>query len=254
MIRHNIKVAFRNLWKYKGQTLISVIGLAVGFACFAMATLWIRYEMTYDSFQKNADQLFLINFKDNSANNKTNGLMHRTAAPLVPYLKKTFPEIANATKLVRQNTEVEIGDFKMKMNVLLTDSAFLEMFGIKVVEGNGDFMIPESRKIAVTQEKARQMFGKESPVGKTVKADGEYTIGAVITGINHSNYPFDMLSAYDPQLFLYGNIVIELFSGIDAGVFGKKLHEHKDAFSFGLQYPENRAMISNRWRISLELL
>jgi uncharacterized membrane protein YccC len=38
MIKHYLKVAFRNMWKYKGQTLISVMRLAVGFACFAMAT------------------------------------------------------------------------------------------------------------------------------------------------------------------------------------------------------------------------
>jgi hypothetical protein len=74
MIKHYFKVAFRNLWKYKSQTFVSVVGLAVGFACFAMATLWIRYEMTYDSFQKNADRLFLLSLKDKSAANTTNGL------------------------------------------------------------------------------------------------------------------------------------------------------------------------------------
>lgn len=39
MIRHYLKVAFRNTWKYKKQTLISMVGLASGFACFAPATL-----------------------------------------------------------------------------------------------------------------------------------------------------------------------------------------------------------------------
>jgi len=48
------------MWKYKSQTLISLIGLAVGFTCFALATLWIRYELTYDSFHKNAKQMYVI--------------------------------------------------------------------------------------------------------------------------------------------------------------------------------------------------
>ena len=60
MFIHYLKIAFRNLWKYKSQTLISVIGLAVGFTCFALATLWIRYEMTYDSFHKNAKQMYFL--------------------------------------------------------------------------------------------------------------------------------------------------------------------------------------------------
>ena len=47
MIRHYFKIAFRNLLKYKGQTIISIIGLAMGFTCFALTVLWIRYEMTF---------------------------------------------------------------------------------------------------------------------------------------------------------------------------------------------------------------
>ena len=39
MFTHNLKIAFRNMRKYFNQTLISVIGLAVGFTCFALATL-----------------------------------------------------------------------------------------------------------------------------------------------------------------------------------------------------------------------
>ena len=31
MIKHYLKVAFRNLIKYKTQSLVSIIGLAVGF-------------------------------------------------------------------------------------------------------------------------------------------------------------------------------------------------------------------------------
>ena len=33
MIKHYLKVAFRNLIKYKTQSLVSIIGLAVGFTC-----------------------------------------------------------------------------------------------------------------------------------------------------------------------------------------------------------------------------
>ena len=45
MITHNLKVAFRNLLKYKTQSIISVLGLAVGFTCFALSAIWIHYEV-----------------------------------------------------------------------------------------------------------------------------------------------------------------------------------------------------------------
>ena len=59
MIKHYLKVAFRNLMKYKPQSFVSIIGLAVGFTCFALSVLWIRYEMTYDNFHEGADRIYL---------------------------------------------------------------------------------------------------------------------------------------------------------------------------------------------------
>ena len=60
MIKHYLKVAFRNLVKYKTQNLVSIIGLAVGFTCFALSVLWIRYEMTYDTFHKGAERIYMV--------------------------------------------------------------------------------------------------------------------------------------------------------------------------------------------------
>ena len=57
MFTHHLKIAFRNLRKYKTQNIISIIGLAVG---FAFSTLWIRYEMSYDSFHANADRIYRV--------------------------------------------------------------------------------------------------------------------------------------------------------------------------------------------------
>ena len=59
MIKHYLKVAFRNLMKYKTQSLVSIIGLAVGFTCFALSALWIRYEMTYDNFHEGCRSQFI---------------------------------------------------------------------------------------------------------------------------------------------------------------------------------------------------
>ena len=35
MIAHYLKIAWRNLLKYRMQSVVSILGLAVGLACFA---------------------------------------------------------------------------------------------------------------------------------------------------------------------------------------------------------------------------
>ncbi|GHT75711.1 hypothetical protein AGMMS50262_11850 [Bacteroidia bacterium] len=82
--------------KYKNQTIISVIGLAVGFTCFALATLWIRYELSYDNFHKDADRLYVVYQPDGWNGGKTNTSVY----PVAGYLKETFPEVEDALSIV----------------------------------------------------------------------------------------------------------------------------------------------------------
>ena len=60
MILHYLKIAWRNLLKYRIQTAVNVVGIAVGFACFAFANLWMRYEASFDSRYEAADRMYLI--------------------------------------------------------------------------------------------------------------------------------------------------------------------------------------------------
>ena len=78
MLKHYLLIAIRNLLKYKTQSIVSIIGLAMGFTCFALATLWIRYEMTYDNFREGAERIFLVRNEDK---NSKDGLSTVTPSP-----------------------------------------------------------------------------------------------------------------------------------------------------------------------------
>ena len=41
MILHYLKIAWRNLLKYRMQSFVNIFGLAVGFACFALSAMWM---------------------------------------------------------------------------------------------------------------------------------------------------------------------------------------------------------------------
>ena len=60
MIRHYFKIAFRNLAKYKLQSIISITGLAVGIAFFIFSFYWLRYETSYDNFYPASNRTFLV--------------------------------------------------------------------------------------------------------------------------------------------------------------------------------------------------
>ena len=232
MITHYLKIAFRNLRKYKTQTLISVIGLAVGFTCFALATLWIVYEMTYDSFHKNAKQMYVV-YKPSVFRNS--GYDRSTAYRLSSYLKETFPEIVHAIPLrpsYSGKVTIEGADFPAV--TIVADSSFFRMFDVKILEGSRDFLIPGSNKLAITQQKARQLFGNEHPIGKILN-NGDNEICAIVSDMSkRSNYAFDLIQPFSERMASSQNLggydahtIIELFPGTNIKAFEKKLYEHK---------------------------
>ena len=85
MILHYLKVAFRNLLAHKTQTMVSLLGLAMAFACVSLASYWNHYERTYDAFQSNADRVYRIR---PISDDPSNFLVSRTPYILHLYLKE----------------------------------------------------------------------------------------------------------------------------------------------------------------------
>jgi hypothetical protein len=169
MFIHYLKVAFRNLLKYKTQTIISVLGLAVGFTCFALSAIWIHYEMTYDTFHKDAGQIHIIRKKDNMSLSQ-DGVNNFTPYVLAQYLKENFSEIkaSCAVQAGYRGHDYYFNDEPYHMRTLSLDSMALSVFDIRILEGNDEFLTLRSNKVAITRQAAHRIFGDESPLGKEI--------------------------------------------------------------------------------------
>lgn len=229
MFKHYLLVAARNLLKYKTQSIVSIIGLAVGFTCFALSALWIRYEQTYDMFHEGADRIYLVRAESNT---NPNGISEITPYPLAGYLKATFPEVEEACntqawKFPLKHNGKEYESFKLGV-----DSATMNMFRLRIISGNRDFMLPGSNKIAVTDQLAQRLFGKENPIGKELDLYTKQTICAVVEPWStHSNLPFEILDANssDKEWNISSwRTFIKLRKGTDIKAFEKKLSEYEN--------------------------
>lgn len=189
MIGHYIKTAFRNLLKYKTQSVISVIGLAIGFACFAFANLWIHYEMTYDSRFDGADRIHLLYQK--SLLDET-GYSTGMPYPTSSLLKEEFPEVEDVCAYMKwDDTELKAEEgITIKTPMLLADSCFIHLFGIKLLAGDMDFLHNDAQ-VALTKETAMKLFGSTDVLGKELTmSDNRVTVSAILEGLEHSNLAF----------------------------------------------------------------
>ncbi len=247
MIIHYLKVAFRNLFKHKTQSIISIVGLAIGFTCFSLATLWLRWEMTYDSFHKDADRIYILARKTDL------GTQMRTTifcVPLASDLKLDFPEIESTCAIVTRYTAYIAPDGSPLSTVQLhVDSCFLTMFNISLTAGSMDFL-DNPDHLALTEEMAVRYFGSDSALGKDVESNNgkaKKTVTALLKGWGkHSNLPFEALSRRDRRNDENRNsasseVWVKLKKGTDVESFQEKLYNyemrgsHRGAHSNGLE-------------------
>jgi hypothetical protein len=253
MLKHYLTVAIRNLLKYKNQTVISVAGLAVGFTCFALSALWVRYEMSFDSFLPHAERIYVTKTKHEYMEGGS-GFSRSSHYPLAGYLKATFPEIEAATSVghsfLSRNIPMTINGVEVKVCYIMVDSAFFDMFGVKLISGSLDFLRANSNKIAVTQQKAHQIWGDDDPLGKEFEFAGQKcTVCAVVSDMSkHSNYCFDFLQSFyeaalkEPDSWSISrgeNTIFRLRQGVDVAAFEEKLYEHE------YKRDNNRTVVSN---------
>jgi putative ABC transport system permease protein len=180
MLKNFFKVAFRNLWKNRGFTLINITGLAIGMASAMLLLLWIYDEVSYDQFHEKKERIY-------EAWNRAefSGEMHcwnTTPKILARTLEHDFPEVEKA---VRVNWPSDllftVGEKRIMVQGNMVDSSFLDMFSFPLISGNPHTALNDMHSVIVTEKLSRKLFGNENPMGKLVKIDNKETFR--ITGL-----------------------------------------------------------------------
>lgn len=198
MIEHYLKVAIRNLLKYKVQSVVSILGLAVGFVCFSLSLYWIHYEMTYDHYRPDVDRIYMVRTNDEYAEGKISA---RVPYSLAAYLTQHFPDIEIAAPFHLISERVSLNDKYQDAIFSSADSAWMNLMDIRIIKGNRNFMLPEDNaEIAITEKAAKKWFGTEDPLGKEVKMFRRTKkICAVVRAEDiHTCFPFELIG--NPEL------------------------------------------------------
>ena len=199
MIRNYIKIAFRNLWKNRIYTAINIIGLSVAFGSSILLYLTSAYELSFDSFHKDSDRIFRLYFsamsKDGSPNIGTS-----MAYPLTPALKAEFPEVEGVTRINWGAGGVTYNGKKFDKMVRSADADFFKMFSFPLLKGNANMSLAALDNIVISENMAKDVFGKEEPMGKqlTLDIDGKPS-PFVVTGVM-IDFPENSSIEYDAYI------------------------------------------------------
>jgi ABC-type antimicrobial peptide transport system permease subunit len=239
MIRNYFKIAWRNLSQNKVLSFINIFGLAAGMTFALVIGAWIKYETSFDKFNRNGDRIALV-MKHTLFNNRK-GTQDVTPLPLYYELKNNYPEVKRATRLgYGASGSLMNGDRKVNKTGRYVDPDFLEMFTFPLIKGDIRTALKDPNSIILTASTANALFGTNDPIGKMVRLSNEYDmqVTAVMQDIpNNSTLTFDFLAPYEFQMqhdefkrnnktnwtnnFLMN--MVELREGVSMDAFSKKI-------------------------------
>ncbi len=182
MIKNYFKIAFRNLWKNKVFSFINIMGLTVGMTACFLIFLYVKFELSYDSFNTKADRIYRV-----VSDIKTPTEVLHASGPawaVAPNAKDEFPEIESFVRIAGgDNVLIKKGNIKFQeTNAAWADSALFKVFDFKLLKGNPNTALKEPFSIVFSETAAKKYFGKTDPMGQTLLITGD-KLPAKVTGI-----------------------------------------------------------------------
>lgn len=203
MIKNYLKIALRNLARYKQMTLINILGLAVGMAACVLILLFVQYELSYDRYHEKADRIYRLSREFYNSDGVTGLHLGHLAPPFEPLLAEDFSGIIQSSArllsysplMTYEEGEVQI----VEEDFFFAESEVFKIFTFPFVEGDPATALSEPNSVVLTESAARKYFGDEEPMGKTLIYDQE--VDMKVTGVmedvpDNSHFHFDMLASF----------------------------------------------------------
>ena len=180
MIKNFYKIVFRNMWRYKGYTLLNIFGMGVGLAAMVWGFQTYRFSFSFDNFHKDQDHVYrALTFQ--SGANGARGIFPMAA------VKQAQSEFAGIAEVARydsrgMNVKYDKND-PFAQQVHFTDPTFFDLFNFPVVAGSNN--IADKSSVLITESTAKKYFGKQDAIGKSlIFYSGEtYAMPLTVTGV-----------------------------------------------------------------------
>ena len=183
MLLHNLKVALRNILKYKVQTLGSILSLAIGMVTLATVHSFLQnfrmasinhepyydrvYNLQFDSIQKRqSENSIRINGDIVRAVKANGGPRCIEQGPYAPNGRLTggWAEFTLSGKTRR----------KMQLNAVPLDRNYPNFVGVRSAITGEKIKVLGPHDAIINEKQAKQIFGDKNPVGASIRLTKNY--------------------------------------------------------------------------------
>lgn len=192
---NNLKFAFRSFRRQPLNSIVSLLGLTFGLACFMLVTLYLQYEKGHDAFHKDSDRIYRI------VENRVEDGQSRKVASIGPQVGiQTLQQLSGVEAMsqvivlgrLTLGNDLALRDYE---EIWVVDSSFFELFSFPLVVGEGKSALQTPDGLLLSESLARKHFNGDLPALGDSIWNSAYT--AQVSGIfsvpKQSHLQFDMI-------------------------------------------------------------
>ncbi|MBK9389301.1 MAG: ABC transporter permease [Bacteroidetes bacterium] len=162
-----LKFIIRNLLKRPFLNLIKILGLSLALSGVLLIVLFLKNELTYDTFHKDSERIYRLTVTDQSGI-RGKHFARISNSGFVPGMADYFPEIEEYVRLapIRGGVLKHIENFIPIDQAFECDSTFFRVFNCNLVSGNPEEILNSPGSMIISESFARRAFGKSDPMGQ----------------------------------------------------------------------------------------
>ena len=150
MFKDFIRGGIRNVLRHKLHFLITVSSLALGLACCGLIFLYAREELSYDTYNKNAQRIFRLTWT--FTRTTPSETLPMTPLPLASALASELPEIEHTTRLMSYGEHTLVsceGKVFYEDRFFFADASFPDVFTMDFVKGDARRALSEPYSVVL---------------------------------------------------------------------------------------------------------
>jgi putative ABC transport system permease protein len=206
MFKLNLKIALRNLWKYKGYTAINILGLSIGLASCILIFIFIRYQLSYDKDYTNGNRIYRVvsSWKYVGASDFFSQGVPR---PLAPAMRNDFSQLEKVAAIQQSEGIIKVhpragaaAEIKVSEDVYYAEPSFFEIFDYQWLYGKPNSALSEPNTVVLSEKTANTYFGDwRKALGNSINFDNKRNFK--VTGIfrdnpKNSSFPLKIVFSY----------------------------------------------------------
>lgn len=208
MFKNYLKLAYRNLIRHKGFSIINISGLAIGIAACLLLYVVVTYEMSYDKFQPNYDRIYHVVTVDKTAE----GMAYTPGIPFpaLDALRADLPNVKTGALLSSYGSQVTILNsgtagtpdkrFIEEYGMFYGDPQFFEVFHCNWLAGNAK-VLEEPNTVVLSETVAKKYFGNwKEAIGKSLMIDNNLLVkvsGVLEDVPDNSDFPLQVIVSFE---------------------------------------------------------